>query len=447
MRILKALTVMLTVCVLVLSCAPFCVAVSSYSSSDKFIYTVNGSYATITGYNGVAVGTIEIPETIDGYTVTTIGKGAFMDSVKLVGVILPDSVTVLEDEAFGECSLLESVTFSKNLETVGKFTFANCYSLKSIKLPESLKKIDKGAFVACTGLTMVAIPKNVESVGEGAFARCTALYNLTVFEGVKRIESFAFNSCVKLKNITLANSIEYIGCSAFDNTEYCNNPNYDGNGALYIDNHLVDLKDKTYGVFEVRDGTRSIGACAFVCNPEVEYILVPETLKGVADIAFYGCDQLKKVHGKQQGFDWSTVTVGVYNSALDSVKAYYSGDVNENGTLETQDAVYLMYYVLFGDENYPVYGNCNFDNVGMVDGDDAVYLLYHILYGDEYKLFPKMPEWNNEDIKGEITDDDDDYTDWAPTYPDGNITPDDENGIFGDPEAPDENYSGWVPIL
>lgn len=407
MRIFKALTVMLLTCVLGISGALLCVAVSFYSSEEDFscsyTYDINGDEATITGCEGEVFGTLAIPDTIDGYTVTAIDR----------------------------------------------FAFANRAGITDIVFPQSLKEIGNGAFVGCVGLESVAIPKNVQSVGEGAFANCDELYSLTVVEGVRRIGAFAFNGCVSLDRITLANSIEYIGCSAFGNTKYCNEPDYDGYGALYIDNHLVELKGKTYGPFEVRDGTRSIAACTFACTPEIEYVTVPATLNSISDTAFFGCDSLKLVSSKEADFNWSTVSVGAYNGALSSASVGFSGDVDQNGTLETADAVYLMYYTLYGEEYFPIYGKCDFDNNGMVDSDDAIYLLYHILFGDEYKLFPsKVPQWNPDNVNGEMSDSDEGFTDWTPTYPEeaDKIIPGEGSG-FGDPEDPDEDYSDWVPIL
>lgn len=68
---------------------------------------------------------------------------------------------------------------------------------------------------------------------------------------------------------------------------------------------------------------------------------------------------------------------------LFGVPEYIIGDVDENGVVDTDDAVYLLYYILFGEELHPVYQACDFNHDGMEDTDDAIYLLYYTLFGEE----------------------------------------------------------------
>lgn len=47
---------------------------------------------------------IIIPSSIDGYEVTRIGSYAFYKCETIISVIIPDSVTRIEDEAFNQCN-------------------------------------------------------------------------------------------------------------------------------------------------------------------------------------------------------------------------------------------------------------------------------------------------------------------------------------------------------
>ena len=47
--------------------------------SDIYTYTVSGDSATITGVDDISGG-VEVPDTLDGYTVTALGEGAFSAS-------------------------------------------------------------------------------------------------------------------------------------------------------------------------------------------------------------------------------------------------------------------------------------------------------------------------------------------------------------------------------
>ena len=63
------------------------------------------------------------------------------------------------------------------------------------------------------------------------------------------------------------------------------------------------------------------------------------------------------------------------------------GDVNGDGVLNVDDAIYLLYNTMFGNEEYPVNQTCDFDKSGKVEVGDAVYLLYSVMFGtDEYPL-------------------------------------------------------------
>lgn len=64
-----------------------------------------------------------------------------------------------------------------------------------------------------------------------------------------------------------------------------------------------------------------------------------------------------------------------------------AGDIDGNDVVDTDDAIYLLYFTLFGESSYPVNQPCDYDGNGVVDTDDAIYLLYHTLFGEgDYPL-------------------------------------------------------------
>ena len=67
-------------------------------------------------------------------------------------------------------------------------------------------------------------------------------------------------------------------------------------------------------------------------------------------------------------------------------------DLDCNDKTDTDDAVYLLLNVMFGDEDYPlpINANTDYDGSEKVDHDDAVYLLLYVMFGEEdYPLYPK----------------------------------------------------------
>lgn len=61
------------------------------------------------------------------------------------------------------------------------------------------------------------------------------------------------------------------------------------------------------------------------------------------------------------------------------------GDVDCDGKLTLDDAIYLLYHVNFSEE-YPAARAIDYDSSGEVDMDDAIYLLYALMFPDRYPL-------------------------------------------------------------
>ena len=83
----------------------------------------------------------------------------------------------------------------------------------------------------------------------------------------------------------------------------------------------------------------------------------------------------------------------IYDDADDMIcnvcdyRRYILGDVDNDGDRDSDDAVYLVSYLVFGEVTYPVYQPLDFDGNGTVDSNDAIYLLYNTFFGDaEYPL-------------------------------------------------------------
>ena len=153
-----------------------------------------------------------IPEKIDDKIVSKIAAHAFSDCKNLVSVIIPESVTSIEQRAFASCSL-KSVTLPQGIKSLEKELF-NYSGLTSITIPEGVTIIGEGAFGGCTNLTSVTIPEGVTTIGEAAFGGCINLTNVEIPKGVKNIEDGAFSNC-NLTSVTIPEGVTSIGIMAF----------------------------------------------------------------------------------------------------------------------------------------------------------------------------------------------------------------------------------------
>lgn len=173
-----------------------------------------GEGIVITGGSNIK-GAATIPERIDGYTVTGIGRGAFKKNTKITSVSIPESVNKIGYNAFGSCTALTSVTIAGGEGVdMGQFAFSGCSGLAkngfvvvngvlyhytgkggAITIPSSVRIIDDEVFRNNKTLTSVNIPESVRIIRDEAFENCAKLTRATFSEGCKQIGDFAFYGC------------------------------------------------------------------------------------------------------------------------------------------------------------------------------------------------------------------------------------------------------------
>ena len=162
---------------------------------DDFYYAINAkNEITITGRNLFSSSFLDIPSTIEGKIVTTIGKSAFEDS-SLKSITIPNSVTTIGDDAFENCYSLKSITIPDSVTTIGEYAFRSCDSLISITIPNSVTTIGGFAFGNCNSLKSITIPDSVISIGAYAFYDCDSLTSITIPDSVISIGDDAFVDC------------------------------------------------------------------------------------------------------------------------------------------------------------------------------------------------------------------------------------------------------------
>ena len=79
--------------------------------------------------------------------------------------------------------------------------------------------------------------------------------------------------------------------------------------------------------------------------------------------------------------------VGEKNGKLTFLPSRLSGDLDQSGSVDADDAIYLLYHVFFPD-CYPLpdLENPDYNKDDKVNLDDAIYLLYHVNFSDAYPL-------------------------------------------------------------
>ena len=127
--------------------------------------------------------------------VTRIGENAFSDCTSLESVEIPKCVKEIGIGAFGGCAKLTSMTISSSVTYIGHNAFRNCTSLASVTIPGSVPKLGEVAFAGCTSLADVTIADGVTAIGNAAFEGCTSLASVGIPRSVTRIYGNAFSNC------------------------------------------------------------------------------------------------------------------------------------------------------------------------------------------------------------------------------------------------------------
>ena len=171
------------------------------------------------------INTPTITRVIIGNSVTVIGNKTFENCTSLASLTIGDSVETIDQSAFYNCSSLASVTIGDSVTRIGNSAFGYCSSLASVIIPESVTSIDHGAFAFCSSLASVIIPDSVTSIGSAAFYACRNLASVTIGDSVKTIGDGAFAFCSRLEEVNIPDSVETIGTDAFYRENYTFTPN------------------------------------------------------------------------------------------------------------------------------------------------------------------------------------------------------------------------------
>ena len=147
---------------------------------------------------------------------------------RLKSIIIPDSVTNIDNVSFKECSLLESVSIGSGITSIRDQAFAGCSSLASIEIGNGVTSIGSAAFTGCSSLTNITIPDSVTSIGEYAFSECESLTSIIIPNSLTNIDEGTFDCCVSLETIVMPNSVTYIGEYAFSECESLTTVYYTG---------------------------------------------------------------------------------------------------------------------------------------------------------------------------------------------------------------------------
>ena len=234
--------------------------------------------------------------------ITRIPAQAFKES-KIQGyLVIPNSVTTIDEEAFSNCTELNgSLTLSSNLKTIGNRAFNSCDRFKgNLTIPNSVTTIGDLAFNNCKGFTGdLTIPNSVTTIGISAFQKCYGFTGkLAIPESVTTIGDWAFSYCTGFTgDLTIPNSVTTIGNFAFYNCTGFT-------GDLTIPNSVITIGKSAFescfgftGKLAIPESVTTIGYLAFAdCNGFTGDLSLPKSLEVVGSRSFENCNKIQTIN-------------------------------------------------------------------------------------------------------------------------------------------------------
>ena len=337
MKLKKWLTALAAFAAMVVLCA-VCAGAETYGDLEYSV--LDDGTVEITDYNGSAK-TVDIPEKINGKSVTSIGNCAFRYCTSLKSITIPNSVMEIGSSAFSGCSSLTSITIPNSVTEIGVYAFKGCTSLTSITIPNSVTNIGDSTFWGCSSLTAIYVAvdnKNYTSVNGVLFNKDkTALicypagktdksYNIT--NSVTSIGNYAFNGCSSLTSVTIPNSVTeiggsaFVGCASLKSIMMPNSVTSIGDMAFYKCSSLTSIT--------IPDSVTSIGSSAFSDCSKLRSITIPNSVTSIGAWAFNGCTGLTAINVAMENQNYVSPDGVLYNKDKTTIICYPAGKKGNN---------------------------------------------------------------------------------------------------------------------
>lgn len=164
-----------------------------FKITDRAARTAQVTYrGSITAHAAPACkGRVTIPATVRHggvvYTINAIGAKAFAGATQMDSIIMPETISRVDDFAFDGCSRLSYVGMPTAQPTFGQGTFFRCGALQSVVFGSEWTTVDFSMFRWSDSLRVVTLPAKMERIQ--GLKTLRSLQRIDVAEGNTRYSS------------------------------------------------------------------------------------------------------------------------------------------------------------------------------------------------------------------------------------------------------------------
>lgn len=314
-------------------------ATATTNNSPDFTVRNEGE---IVGYS-VALGTCEdtivvIPESYEGKPVTEITANGFENNTTITQVMLPNSLTTINQYAFSGCSALTKITIPENVTLLDKYAYKDTVALTEL----NFNATEMADFISSYNYVFynsgrdgsgikVTFGANVKQIPTYLFAPYS--YTEEYYPRVKSVEfeegsvctrigNTAFYYCMDLQSFEFPESLTtiegtgaFVGCKSLNEIKFnsVNLNDLSSSGGIFYNScqnttevNVVIGKDVrripgyffawcnyiTSITFEEGNQLEEIGIGAFMCSAGFETLALPSTVTTFGTNPFRGCTSL-----------------------------------------------------------------------------------------------------------------------------------------------------------
>lgn len=300
-------------------------------------YEIRNGEVIITDCDESISGNIVIPEKIEGYPVTEIGRHAFLQS-HLSYVEFPDTLKKIGYGAFWN-SRLEVVSIPDSVEIIGADAFGDCFSLKGIYTGKNITEISDQMLRENSSLTDVFIGKKVKKIGYWGFNLSDNIENI-YYEGTEEdwnqiVVDSTGNDILKTANIIF-------NCTE-DFYSVCKPSRYDeelqmgysvslGKVAIeytseYIEGDCV-IPEKINGC-----PVTTIRVRAFTFEPDMRSVSIPASVSKIEGTFAVQCFNLENIYVDENNRYFSSVDGNLFNKEKTELIRYAIGNDRQEYTI------------------------------------------------------------------------------------------------------------------
>lgn len=216
-----------------------------------------------------------------------------------VKAVIPEGVEEISAMAYDKQSLLTEVVFPNTLKKIGEKAFAGT-GLKFVEFPDSLEVIDTQAFSFCRKLEGAELNEGLRVIAVQAFEGCP-IQDVYV---PKTVESIGNNSFLAIstyqgeivQNFRVDTANEHLiadGIALYMKTE-------EGMTLVKAYNYGLRVKPNEEAgdptEYSILEGTTCIAEHAFARCNHLKSVEIPEGVVSIGDMAFWDCSKLTEIH-------------------------------------------------------------------------------------------------------------------------------------------------------